>query len=123
MKHVRLYPLVRTALSSALMALSFANSAMADITIGSNDGGNCYPFSCLGSDSRDRYQQVYSSAAFSSPITVGSVSFFQYSAGPVDTGTFDVSFYLTNAGVGTLTASASGARSRLKCNTAMKSTG
>lgn len=106
MKHVRLYPLVRTALSSALMALSFANSAMADITIGINDTGNCIPFSCLGSNFLDRYQQVYSSTAFSGPITVGSVSFFQWLAGPVDTGTFDVSFYLTNTDVGTMTASA-----------------
>lgn len=99
-------PFVRTALSSALMALSFANSAMANTIVGSFDGGNCYPFSCLGSDARDRYQQIYSSAAFSGPETVRSISFFQWAAGPVNTATFDVDFYLTSVDVGTMNTSA-----------------
>jgi hypothetical protein len=54
------------------------------VTVGSNDGGNCYPFMCNDSGTNVGvsidYQQAYNSAAFSGPITVSSISWYFASA-------------------------------------------
>jgi hypothetical protein len=63
-----------------LIAVSMATMAFADITVGSHDGGNCYPFMCndSGTDvgvSID-YQQAYTSTAFSGSTTISSISYY-----------------------------------------------
>lgn len=98
----------RSCFTSALtsMALAIGSfSANAAVTVGVNDDGNCYPFSCFASDSGIRYQQVYSSSAFSGTTSVGSVSFFLWSGGLMDSASYSVSFYNTAAPVGGLSSS------------------
>lgn len=76
--------------------LAFPVVANATVTVGSNDGGNCYPFSCFASDGGTRYQQVYSSTAFSDTTSVGSVTFFRSQGGLMDSASYSVSFYNTS---------------------------
>ena len=100
---------VRSYFAPALTSLALALgsfSAHAAVTVGSNDGANCYPFSCFASDSGGtRYQQVYSSSAFSGTTSVGSVTFFQNIAGLMDSASYNVSFYNTAAPVNGLSTS------------------
>lgn len=62
----------------------------AGTVVGSNDGGNCYPFSCFASDGGTLYQEVYSSSAFSSPITITNLTFYQ---APGFGGSMDDAYY------------------------------
>ncbi len=93
----------RFALAVALAAVAaFASAGHAQI-IGSFDSGNCYPFSCGPTDGVTTYQQVYSSAAFSGPITIDSLSFYQWpvdnAGGPMDPATYAVYLSTTSASV------------------------
>lgn len=68
--------------------------------IGANNGGNCYPFSCFASETFPApgvtYQEVYNAGAFAGAITVDSISFRLQTAGPMDSASYQVAFYLTN---------------------------
>ena len=85
----------------AILALApFAAQAQ---VVGAYDGGNCYPFSCLASDSGgSTYQQVYLASAFSGTTTFNTIRFFQDSPGLMDSATYDISFSTTSASVGAL---------------------
>lgn len=81
-----------TKLLSAFLALSaFALSASAaGIVVGAPADvgtGNCFPFGCT---SGDRYQQMYSASAFSGPISINSITFYNtaYSPGTIVEGTY-----------------------------------
>jgi PEP-CTERM motif len=61
--------------------------------------GNCFPFGC--SFWEPEYQQVYASSDFSETITIRDLEFYntQYIAGPVNTGTYQISLSTTSAAV------------------------
>lgn len=61
-----------------------------DPIVGVFDGFNCYPFSCAPTDGRTAYQQVYSSTAFTGPINIGDLEFFQGIPGQMDNDTYSV---------------------------------
>jgi hypothetical protein len=92
--------------SAAIMSL--ATPAMA-VVVGFSGGGNCYPFNCNNSgtsvgESYD-YYQIYSSAAFSGPLTFDTISFFDYvdlgfKSRPVLNGNYVISFGVTSEPVG-----------------------
>jgi hypothetical protein len=52
----------------------------ADITVGSKDSGNCYPFMCNDSGTSSgpsiTYQEAYNPSAFSGPISITSLTFY-----------------------------------------------
>lgn len=54
--------------------------ALADVTVGTGDTGNCYPFMCNDSGTNSGqsidYQQVYTSTAFSGSTTINSLTFY-----------------------------------------------
>jgi len=58
----------------------------ASVTVGSFNTGNCYPFMCNDSGSNVGqsidYQEAYVSTAFSGPLTVNTISWFDYPLGP-----------------------------------------
>lgn len=63
-------------LTLPLASVAFAGS----VTIGVANTGNCYPFMCNDSGTNSGisiwYQQVYSSTAFSGPVTISSATFY-----------------------------------------------
>lgn len=60
----------------ASIVLTLASSVQA-LTIGTPENGNCFPFGCMGWGPQPgtRYQQIYSSAEFSGPISITQISF------------------------------------------------
>ncbi len=104
-------PSLASAAASALLACT-APGIGASTIVGNHDGGNCYPFSCFASDSRDHYQQLYAASAFSGVTSVGSISFFREGAGNMDSATYAIRFYQTSValnGMSTTAASNLGA--------------
>ena len=97
-----------TALLLSGMMAQIAQAA--PITIGSNDGGNCYPFMCNDSGTNVgpsiHYQEVYSSGAFAGPVTINSETFYyDFLDGGSNTllgGTYVFSLSTTSAPVGGL---------------------
>ena len=88
--------------SFAIAALSvgvMAAPATADVVVGASNSGNCYPFSCFASDAGVWYQQVYSSTAFVSPVTINAISVFKSDGGSIDGASYTLNFYLTGAAV------------------------
>src|SRR5664279_6207101 len=74
---------MKTLLKITMMALLLSTSLLyADVTVGTiNAGsGNCYPFSCNDTGTNVGqsidYMQVYSSSAFSAPITVTDLRWY-----------------------------------------------
>jgi hypothetical protein len=57
-----------------------AGALAGSVTIGVADTGNCYPFMCNDSGTNSGisiwYEQVYSSTAFSGPVTITSATFY-----------------------------------------------
>lgn len=87
-------------ISSTILSTTATQVQAVTFTVGQNDGGNCYPFSCFASDNNgSTYQQIYDSAAFSSPSYINSISFFQNSGGIMDTASYNISFSTTSASV------------------------
>jgi|HubBroStandDraft_6_1064221.scaffolds.fasta_scaffold169142_1 hypothetical protein len=92
----------------------FATASRAtDITIGSADNFNCYPFTCNDSGTSTgqsaEYQQVYGSSAFSGITTFNTLTFYDsytasqsVNAGPIIPGTYAISFFYTAATPGSL---------------------
>jgi len=96
------------AATAALLSGLIAQAAQAtSITVGTSQSGNCYPFMCndsgTGSGPSIEYQQVYSSGAFSGPVTINSETFYYASQfGGNDTllgGTYTFSLSTTSAPV------------------------
>lgn len=96
-------------LRKLLLTVSFAVAtccalpAAAAETIGSADGGNCYPFVCNDGGSGIDYYQIYSAAAFSGPITFDTITFFSFAAtGPAEflSGDYTISFGVTSNPIG-----------------------
>ena len=65
---------------TVLACAAISETAIAQITVGTFDTGNCYPFMCNDSGTSVgqsiEYQQVYSSAAFSMPVAITSETFY-----------------------------------------------
>jgi PEP-CTERM motif len=92
----------------------FATASRAtDITVGSADSFNCYPFTCNDSQTSTgqslEYQQVYDSNAFSGITTFNMLTFYDAytasqipNAGPIIPGTYAISFFYTGATPGSL---------------------
>jgi hypothetical protein len=78
--------------------------ALADQIIGTNDGsgGNYYPFGGYNG----RYQQVYTASAFSGPITITGLEFFDsFTAGAsLPSGTWTIDLAATSADWDTLSS-------------------
>jgi hypothetical protein len=84
--------------------LLVAATASAQVTVtGPSNGTNCFPFACKGDASfaGTRYQQVYAASEFAGPIDITGLTFFRgaTSAGPLNTGTFDLYLSTTSAAV------------------------
>jgi hypothetical protein len=80
----------------AVLALAPVASASA-VTIGTPNGGNCFPFGCGGGT---RYQQVWDSAAFAGPLTISSISFkLNSGSGPINNASFVLSLSTTASAV------------------------
>jgi hypothetical protein len=96
----------RATLLFTIVALMFVLSVVvpvvrADVTIGlpaSIGSGNCFPF---GSSYSGEYQQVYTASAFSGPITVTGLGFFNTqtnsSVTAMPSGTWTISLSTTSA--------------------------
>ena len=71
--------------------------------------GNCYPFGCT--DWQPEYQQIYDSSAFSSEISINSLTFYNtvFDSGNYDAnyGTYNIWLSTTSAGVDNLSSVAS----------------
>jgi len=96
------------AAAAATMLFSGAQ-AFAGVTVGAANGGNCYPFSCGPTDGLAEYQEAYNQNAFPGITTFNTVSFTKFTAfesgtPTMDTGTYDVSFFLSTGPVNSLSA-------------------
>lgn len=100
----------KVALFIAIVLLS-AISAYADavITVGTAADSTCLPFSCNESFSSTsqsiEYQQVYSTSAFTGPLSFNAITFYDGwttgnfdQGGPLIPGTYDISFYYASPG-------------------------
>lgn len=100
----------RHASAAALLLFAVGSSPTASaqsITVGTPGGANfnCIPFSCSGPfDDITRYQQVFSSSLFSTPVSINALHFFTHGAGDYNPATFSFSFAYTNQAVGGLSA-------------------
>lgn len=81
-------------------------AAAASVTVGSNDSGNCYPFTCNDSgtsvgQSID-YYQIYNSSAFSGATSFNKINFFEYAPIPGNflSGNYVIDFATTISGIG-----------------------
>ncbi len=92
-----------TALAAAIsLAAASALPAAAAVTVGNNDSGNCYPFSCFPSDNGTTYQQIYSATAFSGITSFNQISFFghsEYLGLPMDTASYRITFSTSSKAV------------------------
>lgn len=80
---------------SLLLAFGAASApASASITIGTPNGGNCFPFGCSGTPGT-RYQQVWDSSAFDGALTISSIAFVVNSGSALNGGTFTLSLSTT----------------------------
>lgn len=86
-------------LLSAAMVAPKAYASGTSVTIGGDTTGASYPFFQYSGE----YQQVYSSADFSGPLDIASISFFLGPDNPTRiTGTYVLSLSATSAAVGSL---------------------
>lgn len=94
---------LRLALMTALVVVTAGQANASLVTIGSYDGGNCYPFSCFASDNDGTtYQQIYLASQFSGPAYINAISFFRDLAGDMDTADYEISFSTTSAALGSM---------------------
>jgi len=94
--------------AGSVVLFVFGTAASAQVTVGTANTDNCFPFSCAASGF-NQYQQVYGSAAFSGPLTIGSLSFFRNDAttapgGTFASGTYNIFLSTTSKPVGGLDA-------------------
>jgi hypothetical protein len=89
----------------ALLAVLIATAGQvqaAAITVGSDNGGNCYPFSCFANDFGTTYQQVYDASQFSGLSQISAISFFHsvgVGGGTMDSADYQIKFSTTSAAV------------------------
>jgi len=96
-----------TKIALSLLALAALYPATAGVVVIGNPPdagtGNCYPFGCTYSG---EYQQVYTASAFTGPITISGLEFFntQYNSGATSTptGNYAISLSTTSADWNTL---------------------
>ena len=94
-------------LAGALIAANAQAAGSVTVPNPSSPADNCYPFDCTNGNTQ--YQQVYTASAFSGPIAISSITFFQdltnfpSSIGVVP-GTYTISFSTTSAGVNALSS-------------------
>jgi uncharacterized repeat protein (TIGR03803 family) len=95
-------------LSATLLTVALAMSPTpahaAGVVVGATNDSNCLPFSCYRSTVTE-YQQVYSSAAFSAPISIYSLTFYNTFTNfgfLLSPGTFKLYLSTTSAPVGGL---------------------
>jgi hypothetical protein len=81
------------ALAAVLTAAS--SPAFAQVTIGTASTANCAPFGCPGSFGGTRYQQVYAGSAFSGPMWINAIRFFNTQWNPGNATFPGVSFALS----------------------------
>ena len=93
------FALVTGLLASGISFDSMFASATQAVTIGSGTDGNCLPFSCSPNLNVVRYQQVYSSSAFSGPLSFNNINFFLYQDGLVNPTNLTISFSTTSKAV------------------------
>lgn len=93
-------------LMGAIVSMMVAAPAYADQIVGlpaDSNQGNCYPFGCAYSG---EYQQVYSASAFSGPITLTGLQFFNTAydnqVTAMNSGTWTISLSTTSANWNTL---------------------
>jgi hypothetical protein len=97
---------------AAAAALTLAAApAFGQVTVGAPADagtGNCYPFNCYGQVGYTEYQQVYAASAFSGPLTINSINFFntQYLPGTAlfSGNTFQIRFSETSLAPGGLSS-------------------
>lgn len=70
------YNLVHLVALLAVLIASAGRVQAAAITVGSNNGENCFPFSCFANDFGTTYQQVYDASQFSELSQISAISFF-----------------------------------------------
>jgi hypothetical protein len=85
----------------AIVVSALLGPAQAGIIIGSpSSGDNAFPFGGSWSPNPSRYQQVYSGAAFTGSIDIGTIRFFRSSGGgDLASGTFVMSLSTTSQAV------------------------
>jgi hypothetical protein len=92
----------------AAVGLLVAGTASAGVVIGTANGSGCYPFKCndSGTSSGESidYQQFYSASAFSGPISITSLTFYEYSdlnpGQPVLNGDYQITLGTVVGGLG-----------------------
>jgi hypothetical protein len=91
----------KSALIFAGLALCLGHSLWADVTVGTENNGNCIPFSCTATKGVSTYQQVYSSTAFSGTTDFDQINFFEYLPidPDMDSGSYDIYFSYTSKAV------------------------
>ncbi len=88
------------ALAVLVLAVSHVHAGIIGLP---STASNAFPFGGTATVNPTRYQQVYSSAAFSGPIDIGTVKFFRETlAGDLASGTFTLSFSTTSVAVDAL---------------------
>lgn len=89
----------------AILGILGASVASADIIVGSPTSNNCIPFSCPNTFGITQYQQLYSATAFSGPVTITGLTFFNTVINNGNTtlagGTFTLSLSTVGNAVGT----------------------
>jgi hypothetical protein len=97
------------ALATCLIALSGAPaSAGVSLVVGTANNGNCYPFKCndtgITSGESIDYEQIYSQNAFTGPITISTLNFFNYTGynatAPVIDGDYLITLSTTTSPLG-----------------------
>jgi hypothetical protein len=86
-------------------AISTSSLFAASLTVGTNTGGNAFPFGQPVGGVGTRYQEAYSSTLFSGPIAITGIDFFLSSAGTLWGGTYTLSLSTISADVNTLSDS------------------
>jgi hypothetical protein len=78
-------------------AWNYTPALSATIKVGDEYDGGCYPFGCFAQDNGTVFQQVYTSSAFSGPVSIKAISFHDYYSNGFDMGdaVYSVKFYLT----------------------------
>lgn len=90
---------MKVLVASLAASLALSNAAFADVIVGtSNSSPNCFPFGCAYNG---QYEQVYSHTAFSGPITITDLEFFDTqgdtNATTTNSGNFTISLSTTSA--------------------------
>ena len=85
----------KVARTSALAAITVAllttspTAHAQQITVGTWNGENCYPFVCMSDDNYTRYQQVYAASEFPDAVFINAITFYMSS----EPWTYDGNFY------------------------------